>query len=113
MRFELALCLMAAACSSGSDGGGPRGPEALEAEFDDVVAQSNACAVDDDCVIVASDCPLPCAVAVSADLQQAVEQKAAELVAEYRSDPNRDCGGYCQPGPTAVCADARCQVVYP
>lgn len=95
-RALAAVATALVACSST-----PRSEAELKAELTTFVADKRACAVDADCVLASTGCPLGCGTAVAAAHRAAVEAKARELIAEYQSDGQR-CDYDCVP------VDARC-----
>jgi hypothetical protein len=102
MRWQLSIAaLLALACAPSED--------EIEQEFADYVASRKACAVDDDCVLASTECPLGCGTAVAREYQSEVEQKARELVDDYESG-----GQSCQYGCVALvaaCQAGRCEAV--
>lgn len=101
-RFDALLFIAAAALASCA----PSAQE-IQDEFDEVVAQSNACAEASECVLVSPGCPLGCTVAVNRDSEAAVKAKAAELIQSYESSGVSCNYGCIQPGPLA-CEAGRC-----
>lgn len=65
------------------------------------------CDVDADCDIASSDCPLECWVAVRADRVESVEQRSAELIADYEREGTR-CEYDCTSPGTPMCIAGRC-----
>jgi hypothetical protein len=80
--------------------------------LDSYAADRNQCAADRECVLAYAQCPLSCYLAVRSEFKSAVEQKADELVTEYRD--SCDCGEcmYSCAAAEAVCIDGRCAAVW-
>jgi hypothetical protein len=99
MRFRWVLCVgLLSACAPSE--------EEIKAEFADFVDSRKACATNEDCVVAWTGCPLGCGTAVNRRHQEAVEQKARELVEDYESG-----GASCVYDCTvvaAVCLEDRC-----
>lgn len=81
--------------------------EEVQREFDAVVAASNACERDSECVEVSPGCPLGCGHAINVKHKQTVERRARELIDDYETG-GRSCDYECVlRGPVACIAD-RC-----
>jgi len=81
--------------------------EEIQAEFDRLVARSNACQSADECVIVSPGCPLGCFVAVNRDHQSKVAQEANELIADYERG-GTSCAYDCATLDEVSCTEGRC-----
>jgi hypothetical protein len=102
LPFRIAAVSLLLACS-----GCAPSEDDIQTAFGETVADSNACDVDGDCDIASSDCPLGCWVAVRADRVEAVERRAAELIADYERGGTR-CEYDCSAPGTPTCAAGRC-----
>lgn len=101
--------LLALAAAAAASLGCIRSADDIQQEFDEVVAESNACTTADECVIVSPGCPLGCFVAVNASSEAGVEAKAKELIDSFEAG-GRSCDYEClAPGPVE-CVEGRCEV---
>lgn len=55
----------------------------LKREFAHIVARSNACSLDTDCVTFSPGCPLGCSVSINRSHEAEVRQRAFDLVDDY------------------------------
>lgn len=98
--FAFAACVVLGVACGASE-------EAVQREFDAVVAASNFCERDSDCAVVFPGCPLGCQTAINAKHKQKVERRARELIDDYETG-GRSCEYDCaSPGPVACIAE-RC-----
>jgi hypothetical protein len=87
--------------------GGCATMEGLEQRWEAWVADHNACEVDEDCVIVSTECPLGCWTAVAAEHEQAAIDKAEGLVRQYEMG-GRACAYDCIAVGTPTCDAGAC-----
>lgn len=100
IRFlSLAFVLACAGCAPSA--------EDIQAAFAETLAESNTCEADTDCAIASTDCPLGCWHAVRADRVDGVEERAAELIADYERGGPR-CVYDCTAPGTPTCTAGRC-----
>ena len=81
--------------------------EEVKREFDALVAASNACERDSECVEVSPGCPLGCGAAVNAKHKSRVERRARELIDDYETG-GRSCDYGCVVKGSVVCIAERC-----
>src|SRR4051794_34594780 len=95
----------AAACVVG------RSEESVRQEFNSYVSGANQCVDASECATARTECPLGCSVAVRADRQGDVEEKAQRLVAEYEGGGRR-CNYDCAAQGPPICLGGRCTFGY-
>jgi hypothetical protein len=81
----------------------------VQKQFDAFVAERNACTSTADCTLVSPGCPLGCGTGVRSEHAEAVNAKAAALIAEAERD-----GGACAYRCAALhveCVEARCTAI--
>jgi hypothetical protein len=99
---SVALFLGAAACAPNE--------EDLKRDFARIVARSNACDVDTDCVTLSPGCPLGCSVAINRKQEAAVQRAASDLVDDYERWGRAcayECIGDLEP---PRCTDHKCEI---
>lgn len=92
--------VLAMSCSAPSE-------DEVQAEFQAVVERSSRCESSEQCVLLATKCPLGCLHAVRADRAAEVGEKARELIEDYESG-GRSCDYQCLAPGTAICEQGRC-----
>lgn len=101
-RFDALLLVAAAALAACAPSA-----EEIKQDFEEVVAESNACTEAAECVTVSPGCPLGCFVAVHRDHEAAVKAKAVELLQSYESG-GVSCDYSCLPPGPLSCKAGRC-----
>jgi hypothetical protein len=104
--FGLALALLGATACAPNE-------EELKRDFARVIARSNACSADTDCVTFSPGCPLGCAVAINRQHEIEVRRSATDLVDDYERWGRGcayECIGDLEP---PRCADQRCEIPRP
>jgi hypothetical protein len=97
--FAVALLVLLAACSM----------DAVEQDWDEWVANHNACDTVDDCVLVYPGCPLGCFDAVHVDDEDEAYRIADDLIARWSMGTN-SCVYDCI-GATAACNGGVCEAI--
>lgn len=93
------LVLLLAACAPSE--------KEVKAEFEAFVSARNRCEAAADCVLVDTDCPLGCFIAVHSQHARAVRDKARELVDDYERG-GEACDYGCAQAPPIECRTGRC-----
>ena len=86
-----------------------RSADDVQAEFEDVIAESNSCAEATDCVVIFPGCPLGCAATINAANKATVEAKAQELIDDYERG-GQSCAYGCMQTGSPVCEQQRCKL---
>ena len=84
--------------------------EDVKEDFARVIARSNACKADSECVSFSPGCPLGCAVAINREHETVVRREANALIEDYERW-GRACAYECISGlgqPT--CTDNKCAI---
>lgn len=101
--FGLALFLLSASACAPDE-------EELKRDFARVVARSNTCSADTDCVTFSPGCPLGCSVAVNRKHEEEVRREASDLVDDYERWGRScayECIGDLEP---PRCKDQKCEI---
>lgn len=81
----------------------------LERQFDAFVAERNSCSANAECTLVSPGCPLGCGTGVRSEHAEAVQNKAAALIAE--AERERGACAYRCAAMHVECVEARCTAV--
>ena len=99
MRWFAVMMLMMAACAPSE--------AAIQALFEERVAESQACETDEQCTVISPGCPLGCWVAVNTTEADALAAYAQELISDYESG-GMSCAYGCISAGEVACVEQIC-----